>query len=274
MKRPVVPPELTLEALRLRGVIRIGFQRHTPPFSYSAPGPWRPIGYSVDLAHQVIAAIGRDLQCPLDIEPVEVTSATREDLLQTGTIDVECGSTTITDERRQRVAFSRPIFHTSHRIALKRSTPPVAGRPLRITGITGSTSHAALCSSAIPDMEFEFSGRSSIREAFEAWCTRTTLDGMVADEVILASLLGGLGEAGATVLQHRLGSEHYGFMLRQADQDLRRAVDDTLDRLIQAADFQQQFFSPSFERTVPCIGVRLGLDFSEALACITARGQE
>lgn len=260
-------PELPLDELLRRGEIRVGFQRHTPPFSYATGTGFRPIGYSVDLARQVVAALGRELGCELQIRPVEVTSSSREVLLASGEIDMECGSTTITKERRQRCAFSRPIFHTSHRIALKiHGHRPT--RATRITGITGSTSHAALLAETAPDLAFEFSGRSSIGEAFDAFCSDLEIDGMVADEVILASLLRQSPTIEATVLDQRLGGEHYGFLMRMNDRALTAAVDRALGELIDSTSFLRQF-SPWFDSVLPDIGFSLGLNLSEQFQHIT-----
>lgn len=257
-------PELPLDELRRRGEIRVGFQRHTPPFSYATGTGFRPIGYSVDLARQVVETLGQELGCELRIRPVEVTSSSREGLLAAGEIDMECGSTTITEDRRQRCAFSRPIFHTSHRIVLKKHWLHWPTRAARITGITGSTSHAALLGETAPDPAFEFSGRSSIGEAFDAFCSDPEIEGMVADEVILASLLRQSPTIEATVLDQRLGGEHYGFLMRLNDRALTDAVDRALGALIDSASFLRQF-SPWFDSALPDIGFSLGLDLSEQL---------
>jgi len=98
-----MPTQSVLEKIRKEGVIRVGFQRHTPPFSYCTDAPFVPLGYSVDLFRQVLTGIARRHGiATCEIRAVEVTSATRLALLEDGHIDVECGSTTITPERRKQ----------------------------------------------------------------------------------------------------------------------------------------------------------------------------
>lgn len=242
--------ELTLDLLARRGEIRIGFQRHTPPFSFAVDENFEPIGYSVDLAQYVVEQLAQTCKCPLSILPVETTSATREAMLLAGEFDIECGSTTITDIRRQRVQFSRPIFCTGHRLALRREISASSSRALRITGITDSTSHLALLREPIAGLYFEFEGRPSIGEAFHAYQNDLDIDGLIADETILFGLLGQAGDVDTLVHTHRLGSEQYGFMLRQSDRDLLEAVDCALEKSLGSAQFVQHL--SRWLTPVPC----------------------
>lgn len=262
----------TLERLRLRGEIRIGFQRHTPPFSYATPQQW-PIGYSVALATEVTGALAARLGTTLRMLPVEVTSATRTDRLISGDIDIECGSTTITEERQRHVAFSRPIFHTAHRIALKAERSVSSQRTIRITGITGSTSHRALLDASVAGCTPHFVGHPSIGEAFSAFLEDGEIDGIVADEVILAGLVLRSPQGGLTFTKARLGSEHYGFMMRHADRAFHEAVNHALGAVLQAPDFVSRH-ARWFDRPLPGLGFSLGLDFEHQLARLTRAGPE
>lgn len=259
-----MPHDSSLERLRRRGEIRIGFQRHTPPFSYeTADGGW-PIGYSVMLAKEVVLAIASHLGSPLRIHPVEVTSSTRTALLSSEAIDIECGSTTITEERKRFVAFSRPIFHTSHRIALKAGCSLSTTCPVRITGISGSTSHQVLLNGVSPECTLHFVGYPSIGEAFEAFLHDPHIDSIVADEVILAGLMRRAPLGGAMLVEERLGGESYGFMMRLEEQALHHAVNRALGVVLEASDFAHRY-APWFDSPLPGLGFSLGLDFSRQL---------
>ncbi|MET8683127.1 transporter substrate-binding domain-containing protein [Streptomyces sp. NPDC004732] len=217
-----------------RETLRVGFQRNTPPFSHATAGTaaFEPIGYSVDLARLVLAKVFDGTRPPPSLEAVEVTSSTREGLLAEGRIDIECGSTTITEARLGRCAFSTPIFRTSHRIAVKPgATAGTAGTagPRRVVGIQGSTSQAALESAPDPGFACTFAGVPSIGAALDAFLDDPRIDAMVADEVILRTLLrGDRTPDGVTLLDVRLGAESYGFMMRKDDPEFVRAVDAAL----------------------------------------------
>ena len=256
---------LPLDRLLEHRRLRVGFQRHTPPFSYASPdGRW-PLGYSVALAQDVVAHLSRRLGVELEVQPVEVTSSTRVDLLERDLIDIECGSTTITEERRRRVSFSRPIFRTAHRLA--RRTPPAPGStaPGAVAGIEGSTSHQAFALAHPGGEGGRFKGFPSIGQAFHAFQHDTAVDGLVADEVILAGLLQGLPSAEGLSIGPALGGECYGFVMRLQDLTLQQLVDDALDALFQAPDFPARY-TPWFEQALPGLGYGLGLDASRLLA--------
>lgn len=240
--------------------IRVGLQRNTPPFSYSPTGDFRPVGYSVDLARLVFARIfdGAD-QVPA-LEAVEVTSSTREGKLAEGRIDIECGSTTITEARQARHAFSRPIFRTSHRIVLKAGKDPSPSTMLRVVGIQGSTSQAALESAADLGFAYAFVGVPSIGAAWDAFLGDGDVDAMVADEVILRTLLhGGSAREDVRLLDTRLGGEFYGFMMRTEDQEFVRAVDRALEEVLDSSEYRELLRSWFFEE-IPGLG--FGLEMS------------
>jgi len=256
---------LPLARLLERRLLRVGFQRHTPPFSYAAPdGRW-PLGYSVALAQAVLAQLSRRLGVQLALQPVEVTSSTRVDMLERDLIDIECGSTTITDERRRRVSFSRPIFQTAHRLA-RRGPPSAPGAASGcVAGIEGSTSHQTFLQAHPAGEGGRFKGFSSIGEAFEAFQHDPEVDGLVADEVILAGLLQGLPSSGSVHTGPALGGEYYGFVMRLQDLTLQQLVDDALEALFLDPAFPARY-APWFEQALPGLGYSLGLDFSQQLS--------
>jgi glutamate/aspartate transport system substrate-binding protein len=242
--------------------VRVGFQRNTPPFSYSPTVEFNPVGYSVDLARLVLAKVFGDAHAMPPLVAVEVTSSTREGLLAEDRIDIECGSTTITEERLLRCAFSRPIFRTSHRIAVKPGALAAAGG-LRVVGIQGSTSQAALENRT--DLEFSctFVGVDSIGAARDAFLEDRSIGAMVADEVILRSLLrSGTVHEGITLLDTRLGGEFYGFMMRRNDQEFVRAVDEALEEVLDSDEYPGLLIS-WFVNELPGLGFGLEMDLSD-----------
>jgi glutamate/aspartate transport system substrate-binding protein len=93
---PVAAQELTgtLKKVKETGTFTIGFRESSIPFSY-LDDKQQPIGYAMDLCMKVVDAVKADLKMPglkLNLQPV--TSSNRIPLLQNGTIDMECGSTT------------------------------------------------------------------------------------------------------------------------------------------------------------------------------------
>ncbi len=100
----------TLELIKSSKVIKLGYRDSSVPFSYLG-SDGNPVGYSVDLCTRVVDGLRSDLGIPdLRAEWVKVTPETRVDALVDGAIDLECGSTTVTLSRQERVDFSNLIF--------------------------------------------------------------------------------------------------------------------------------------------------------------------
>ena len=115
-------PELTgtLKKIKDSGSITIGYRDSSIPFSYHAGGS-QTIGYSHDLATAVVEALGRELGMTTTpkIHYQLCTSQTRIPLVQNGTVDLECGSTTDNEERQAQIAFSTRFFESSVRLLAK-----------------------------------------------------------------------------------------------------------------------------------------------------------
>ncbi len=96
--------------------LRVGVQRSAAPFAFERGGmPGDFAGYAVDICVRIVQMMrqdmGLDFQRERDIEFVPVTSKTRFALLLAGRIDMECGSTSNTEERRRLpIAFTPTTF--------------------------------------------------------------------------------------------------------------------------------------------------------------------
>jgi ABC-type amino acid transport substrate-binding protein len=100
----------TLDRIKASGTITFGYREGAVPFSAKTRiGLVR--GYSVELCEKVAAAVGRAVGAPnLKIVWKPVDAETRISDVVTNKIDAECGTTTITLSRMERVDFSVPIF--------------------------------------------------------------------------------------------------------------------------------------------------------------------
>ena len=109
----------TLKKIKETGTITIGHRESSIPFSY-LDDKQQPIGYAMDLCMKVVDAVKAELKLPnLKIALQPVTSSNRIPLLQNGTIDLECGSTTNNATRQKDVAFANTTFVEEVRMAVK-----------------------------------------------------------------------------------------------------------------------------------------------------------
>jgi glutamate/aspartate transport system substrate-binding protein len=126
----------TLKTIQNRGTIMIGYRQTALPFSFLNRAG-QPVGFSLDICHGIAEDVARALHQDL-LEPdapawqtgvrivyVPVSAAERLPQIASGSIDLECGSTTANAERGRTVAFS-PVFFLA---GTKLMVPLVDGRP-------------------------------------------------------------------------------------------------------------------------------------------------
>lgn len=112
----------TLKKIKDTGVITLGVRESSIPFNYNLGGV-RQVGYSYDINVRIVEAIKNELKLPnLQVKEIPITSQNRITLLQNGTIDIECGSTTNNLERQKQVSFTNTIFIIGTRFMTKKDS--------------------------------------------------------------------------------------------------------------------------------------------------------
>ena len=139
----VAPFTGTLQKIYETGVIRIGHRENSPPFAF-LDAQRRPIGYSLDLCDVVVEQVGEHVHQSLRVEYVPVSPTNRFDLVKSGAVDLECGSTTASSERRTAFDFSPVIFVTGTKLLVKRGSGIRSLRDLqgKTVVLTSGTVHA------------------------------------------------------------------------------------------------------------------------------------
>lgn len=137
----------TLKKIKDNGVIVVGHRESSVPFSYY-DNQQKVVGYSQDYSNQIVEAVKKKLNAPnLQVKMLPITSQNRIPLLQNGTYDFECGSTTNNLERQKQAAFSDTIFVVGTRLLVKKGSDikdfkDTAGKPVVVT--SGTTSEVLL----------------------------------------------------------------------------------------------------------------------------------
>src|SRR5688500_1882943 len=99
----------TLKKIKSSGAFTLGYLGSAPPFSFPGPDK-RPVGYSIDLCTHVASALQKQLGTDLKLNWVQVTPENRIDMVAQGKVDIECGTTTTSLSRQERVDFSLMTF--------------------------------------------------------------------------------------------------------------------------------------------------------------------
>ena len=112
----------TLDQIKESGKIRLGFRTDAAPFS-SRKGT-EASGYSVELCKQIVTVIkAQPGMADIDVEYIPLGSMVQFEAVAEGRVDLLCGASTITLDRREQVAFSAPIFITGVSALLRKDAP-------------------------------------------------------------------------------------------------------------------------------------------------------
>lgn len=247
---PGAPPSGTLEKIKATKTIALGYRDSSVPFSYAGPTK-EPMGYSVDLCTRVVQDLRSELKLP-DLRPrwVPVSVETRVRALVDGTIDLECGSTTNTLSRQERVDFSLTTFITgASLLTLAGSNVGDQLGAIRIAVIPGTTTEQmvknAIASMGATAADAKLVAVNDHADGLAAVVDRRA-EVYATDRAILMGLVTSASNPRQFALLDRyLSYEPYALMLRRGDPEFRLAVNRTLARLYrsgQVLDIYRRWF--------------------------------
>lgn len=224
----------TLETIKERGEIRLGFRTDAAPFSYrDAKGA--AAGYSVDLCALVVGGISRRLKLKtLAVKLVPVSTGDRFKAIEDGRIDLLCGATTVTLSRRQRVDFSKLIYFSGASVMMRADGPAgFVGLRGKSIGVRGATTTEKLLRAVLAQarMNATVVAMKDHREGLKQ-LEGGKIDAYFADRSLLVGLLDQSAAPGKLkVASQLLSREPYALAMRRGDSDFRLAVDWSLSRI-------------------------------------------
>lgn len=110
-----------LDRIKETGVIRAGYREDTAPFAFT-DSQGKPMGYSIDILELIRAEAEKQLNKPIKLEFVKVNPDNRFQKIQQGSIDIECGSTTVTWAREEIVDFAVSYFASGTQMIVNRNS--------------------------------------------------------------------------------------------------------------------------------------------------------
>lgn len=259
--------EGTLKRIKDSGVVRLGHRVSSPPFSYlDARG--QAVGYSLDLCLALVEDIADELGgVELRVEFRPVTPENRFGMVASGEVDLECGSTTDTLERRKQVAFSPAIFVTGTKLLVRkdsrvRSVLDLKGRPVAVT--RGTSNAAALqVLSQRRGLALTLITGDEHADSFELLAAGK-VDALANDEVLLYGLLAETHSAAQyRVVGDFLSHEPYSLMFRRGDPAFAHTVERGFRRLAASREIVW-IYDKWFLKRLPS-GLRLNLPMSPQL---------
>ncbi len=256
----------TLKKIQETGSITLGYRESSVPFSYlDADG--KPTGYAFLVCKAVADAAQKELGLDkLDIKYQAVTSANRIPLIQNGTVDIECGSTTNSLVRQREAAFSVSYFGIQVSAAVWKSSGINAIKDLngKNVAVTSGTTSVALMKKFEKEngIKVRFLMTKDFAEAMQLVAQKRA-DAFVLDDVLLAGQIANLPNPNDfKILDAALSVEPYGAMFRKDDPQFKALVDKTVTGMIKSGELAKLYHT-WFEEPIPPKNVNLNFKMNQ-----------
>ena len=264
----------TLKKIKDSGTITLGHRDASIPFSYLGNDPRQPVGYSHDLQLKAVEAIKQELGMPeLKVRYNLVTSQTRIPLVQNGTVDLECGSTTNNVERQQQVDFSVGIFEVGTRLLTKKTSGVSDFADLKgknVVTTAGTTSERLLkAMNADQQMGMNIISAKDHGESFLMLESSRAVAFMMDDALLYGEMAKAKKPADWAVVGTPQSFEIYGCMLRKGDLAFKQVVDRAITNTFSSGDIHA-IYATWFQQPVPPKGLTLNFPMSAELQKLIA----
>ena len=273
---PVFAAELTgtLKKIKESGTITLGHRDSSIPFSYIADASGKPVGYSHDVQLAIVEGLKKQLDMPdLKVKYNLVTSQTRIPLVQNGTVDVECGSTTNNAERAQQVDFSVGIFEIGTRLLSKKDSPYKDFANLKgknVVTTAGTTSERILkAMNADKQMGMNVISAKDHGEAFNMLESGRAVAFMMDDALLAGEMAKARKPADWVITGTPQSYEIYGCMVRKGDEAFKKAVDDAIVAYFKSGEVNKSY-DKWFQQPIPPKGLNLQFPMSDELKKLIA----
>ena len=251
----------TLDKVKSSGVITMGVRDSSGALSYTL-GDGKYAGYHYEICQRIIANVEKAVGKKLDVKFQSVTSQNRIPLVQNGTVDIECGSTTNNAARQKDVAFVVTTYVEEVRIAVKANSGITSIAQLKdrnVATTTGTTSVQLL-------RKHERANGIDFKEVFGKDHADSFLllesgraDAFVMDSQILAgNIANAKNPAEFKIVGEAISVEPIAIMIRKDDPAFKKLADDTVRDLAKSGELAK-LYDKWFVQPIPPKGARLNM---------------
>ncbi|MFY8105125.1 MAG: transporter substrate-binding domain-containing protein [Ramlibacter sp.] len=256
----------TLAKVKASGVLNMGVRDSSGALSYTL-GDGKYAGFHVEVCQRIAAEIEKQAGRKVEVKYVPVTSQNRIPLVQNGTVDIECGSTTNNATRQKDVAFLNTTYVEEVRIAVKANSgitgiAQLNGKNVATTTGTTSVQHLRKHERAT-GMDFkEVFGKDHADSFLLLESGRA--DAFVMDGSILAGNIANAKNPGDfRIVGEVLSVEPIAIMVRKDDAGIKKVGNDVIAGLVRAGDMAK-LWDKWFVQPIPPKNVKVGLPLSES----------
>jgi len=258
----------TLKKIKESGVIAVGHRESSIPFSYY-DDKQQVVGYSQEIALRIVDAAKRELKLPdLQVKLVPVTSQNRIPLVQNGTVDIECGSTTNNLERQKQVAFSNTIFIVRTRLLTRKDSgikdsPDLQGKNAVVTA--GTTSERLLRKlNEEKKLGIKITSAKDHGESFLILESGRAAAFMLDDVLLSGEVAKARKPSDWVVTGTPQSREAYGCSMRKDDKPFKALVDRTIADLESSVAIER-IYEKWFTKPIPPKGLNLNFPLSDEM---------
>ncbi len=226
----------TLDKIKASKSITLGVRESSGALGYTT-GNGKYVGFHTEMAERIATDLRKQLGLSeLEIKFQPVTAQNRIPLVQNGTVDLECGSTTNSTARQKDVSFAMTTYMEETGIATRANSGIKSIKDLdgkTVVSTTGTTSVANM-------RKLERASKLDMKEVFakdhaDSWLTLSTgrADAFVMDKSSLfANRAKDRNAKDFVVLDEVLTKEPIACMLRKDDTAFQKAVNASIQRQI------------------------------------------
>jgi ABC-type amino acid transport substrate-binding protein len=235
----------TLGKIKQTGTFTIGYRDASPPFS-SVDGKNAPVGYSIDLCLRIAAAAKERLGLSnMKINYVPLTAENRFSAVADGTVDIECGNSTNTLTRQERVDFTNMTFITGASLLARsgsniNSVGDLGGKGVSV--VVGTTTEKALDDKLAKGLVQARVVKVKDHGEGMALLEKGTVDAHAADQLVLIGLARAAKDRDKLALAPELFTyEPYGLVVRRNDADFRLVANRALAQLYRTGEISSVY---------------------------------
>ncbi len=255
----------TLKKAADTGTFTIGYREASVPFSYlNSDG--KPVGYGVEICKKVADAVSKTVGKKLTLKWIPITSGNRIPLLQNGTYDIECGSTTNSKERQKQVSFGTNYFRIQVTAGVKAKSPIKTFADLKgktVVTTAGTTSVGLINGLREKGIPTRMITGKDHTESFQL-LSQDRAVAFIMDDILIAGQIANSKNPGDfRLLDEGLSEEPYAPMIRH-DPQFKALVDKTITGMFKSGEMKK-LFTTWFTKPIPPKNVNLNFKMTSVL---------
>ncbi|AMO24232.1 amino acid ABC transporter substrate-binding protein [Ramlibacter solisilvae] len=256
----------TISKVKSSGAISVGVRESSGALSY-ALGDGKFGGFHTEICQRIVSELEKSVGKKLNVTYQPVTSQNRIPLVQNGTVDIECGSTTNNAARQKDVAFLNTTYVEEVRIAVKANSGitninQLNGKTVATTTGTTSVQHLRKHERA-KSVDFKEIFGKDHADSFLLLETGRA-DAFVMDGSILAgNIATAKNPADFKIVGDVLNVEPIAIMIRKDDPAFKKFGNDVIAGMIKSGEMTK-LWDKWFLQPIPPKNVKVGLTLSES----------